>query len=177
MENNTNGLSISPAKNLFVSDSSEAPSGDLTLKGMFERFTMLSELEEGWYWENEGKVISGEWLTTIRNIIASLHMDHNVPIPYIYPLLEGGVSAEWNEVDRWLTDIRFSTFKNTLKVSLQFADSVNAENYQCRHYVISTHDSCVLGVVEKMKTDLTEYFKCVTSSKQRVSQILKFGKY
>lgn len=66
-----------------------------------KRFKELSELKDGWL-NGEGKAPSRGALLRLRN--GSMYVyDARLPMPRIYPTIEGNISAEWSINGRELT--------------------------------------------------------------------------
>ena len=57
------------------------------------RLTELRKLRDGWL-DGEGRALNGELLDRVERALAAL--PEGVPVPHVYPTVDGGVSVEWN---------------------------------------------------------------------------------
>lgn len=67
---------------------------------MKERLNELAQLEDGWF-DGEGLAPLAEAMTWLEDAWRA-HAAH-LPMPYIYPTLEGGLSLEWDKPADGLT--------------------------------------------------------------------------
>lgn len=61
-----------------------------------ERAEILSKLEDGWYWENDGKAMNLEAMVILRNTVKKLEeASPKMPSMFPFPGLEGEIIASW----------------------------------------------------------------------------------
>lgn len=63
-----------------------------------ERAEILSKLEDGWYWDNDGKAMNAQAMSDLRNIVAKLEeASPRMPVMFPFPGLEGEILASWRD--------------------------------------------------------------------------------
>jgi hypothetical protein len=64
-----------------------------------ERLKEISETPKGWY-DGNNPAPSFAAIEAMRNILHGLPLDKEIPMPYLYPLPDGGISGEWS-IEDW----------------------------------------------------------------------------
>jgi hypothetical protein len=81
---------------------------------VWARLDSFRVIESGWY-NGEGEVIDNRAIDSAKYILAQLLLDYpELPRPYTYPTIVGGVQAEWILKDSWAVDAEFSPEGYTL---------------------------------------------------------------
>lgn len=70
-----------------------------------KRIRDIGDLKEGWY-DGEGTAFDRGALATLRTLLVSMPINSKVPFPYLYPEMDGGISAEWTFGD-WEVSLEF----------------------------------------------------------------------
>lgn len=61
-----------------------------------ETLGKIQALTQGWYDGADGETISPVLIASVKQTITKLLTKHSIPIPYLYPIVEGGARAEWS---------------------------------------------------------------------------------
>ncbi len=97
-----------------------------------ETLGKIQALTKGWYDGEDGEPISPVLIASVKQTITKLLSKHSIPIPYLYPTVEGGVRAEWSwgnwEVSTDLNSDEALNIHATLLSGTQTRDTV-VENW------------------------------------------------
>lgn len=69
--------------------------GQLTMLDLQTRIGELKELQTGWFDGDQGERLDQDALDKVHRILAALASQEDLPIPYLYPTVEGNLRAEW----------------------------------------------------------------------------------
>lgn len=69
--------------------------GQLTIHDLEVRVAELKQLEKGWLDGDQGDVLDHSGLEKVQGFLAALADQEELPIPYLYPTVEGSLRAEW----------------------------------------------------------------------------------
>lgn len=67
----------------------------LTLDDLRQRSEELKVLEDGWLDGDQGRALDAAALQRLTDVLADIHEQEEVPVPYLYPTPSGDVQAEW----------------------------------------------------------------------------------
>lgn len=67
----------------------------MTIDRALKRLKDLHKLEDGWMW-GEGKAVDKAWTKAVGGYLLMLTV-LELPLPHIYPTVEGGIMCEWSE--------------------------------------------------------------------------------
>lgn len=63
-----------------------------------ERAEILRKMEDGWYWDNDGKAMNPQAMTDLRNMIVKLETaSPKMPTMFPFPGLEGEILGSWRD--------------------------------------------------------------------------------
>lgn len=69
-----------------------------------ERLKEISDTPMGWY-DGTNPAPSLAAIEAIRNLLLELPPDQEIPMPYLYPLPDGGISGEWS-IENWEASVQ-----------------------------------------------------------------------
>lgn len=81
--------------------------GQLTLNDLRGRLEELKVLKKGWLDGEQGQPLASAELQSLADILAELHEQEELPIPYLYPTPSGDVQAEWT-IGSWELSATFN---------------------------------------------------------------------
>lgn len=61
-----------------------------------ETLGRIQTLSVGWYDGEDGQVIPAALISSAKQLFTSLLQKNSIPIPYLYPTIEGNIRAEWS---------------------------------------------------------------------------------
>lgn len=128
-----------------------------------DRLNELSELKDGWYWENDGMAVHDHTLVQ-TNVILHLVNKVKYPLPGVFPAIDEGygISLEWNNFPQ----------KQTLH--LQITNDLVYEAYLIDLAHPPTHPDSYL---ELTSTSISETFQFITGILQKIDFIPREHKY
>lgn len=75
----------------------------------------ISQLEDGWFDGEEGKTVSIDLVDAVKATFSGMFEQHGVPFPYLYPIIDGGIRAEWSWGD-WEVSMDFLSKETPLNI-------------------------------------------------------------
>ncbi len=104
-----------------VEDVSLVEEGQLTPNDLRRRSEELKALKGGWLDGGQGQPLDAVRLQTLTDLLADLHEQEEVPVPYLYPTPSGDVQAEWT-IGSWELSATFKLASGDVEL-----DAVDAQ--------------------------------------------------
>lgn len=95
-----------------------------------ETLESMKKLKQGWFGDGqEGSVVDSALVEDVKILLLDLFQNHSIVFPYLYPMTEGGIRAEWSW-GKWEVSTEFLIGQKQLEV---FATQINGSQVrECR---------------------------------------------
>ena len=105
---------------------SRRETGTLSADEVDELVDELSNLNGAWFDESAGEAIDSQIIHTLKGGVPTLIEHQNLPMPYVYPTLEGGLRLEW-DLGNWEVEAEFERNQQILGLAFNLVTDEEQE--------------------------------------------------